>query len=257
MPTRNDHPAVLPGVRRFCSLALTSTLAACSGLCLALPLLLSPPSLQAACRNPEQLQPYLQRDLAALNRLLRTSASPSLERLQISYLTVLTAFASGDRDAAEDALELGIKSFKASKSKSAEIYALGSLLYGQQLRLKPYLGVFHGGKPQEYIESAKQLAPEVLVVFAEASFYQHTPRNFGGSLSRAIQHHQRGLNELSDGSAISCWLRPLMQQQLAQAYQAGGDQAAAEELLEQARQEYPDNRWLAAKSASVSPAGSR
>lgn len=198
------------------------------------------------CQNPDTSRLYLERDLDGLTLLSKSQSKKSpLEQLQLAYLIVLTALAEENEKTAAEFLQRGLKLFKTNTMKSVGSYAIGSLLYGQQLRMKPYLGIFIGRKPRDLLDQALKLdAADALVTYAQASFFHHTPSSFGGSLDSAATHYQAALQQLDQKPSAACWLKPSSQAQLIRAYQSMGKTADAEALLVAGRKDYPNNRWL-------------
>ncbi len=172
------------------------------------------------------------------------------------YLSYWSAFAQyhlyfragQDKKQAEAALEKGIALLDDLPNKTAEHYALLSLLQGLDLEFASFLTVaFKAATVKENAEKAVAMAPNNLRAhYARGINDYYTPKQYGGG-KVAIAHFTKAiaLPEKPDSNPYAPdWGKADAYWYLAQAYKAGGDLEQARRYATEGLSKYPQHANL-------------
>lgn len=185
---------------------------------------------------------------AALDELRAKSPNPYL-----SYWGALTQYhlyfrVTQDKAAAEEALQTGIELLDDLPTKTAEHYALLSLLQGLNLEFASFLTIpFKANTVKENAEKALTLAPNNLRAhYARGINDFYTPAQYGGG-KVAAEHFKKAiaLPEKADPNPYApSWGKADAYSYLAQTYQKAGQPELARKYAAEGLAKYPHHGQL-------------
>lgn len=213
-----------------------------------------------ACADTAVQQAFRAEDRAALAAAAadaEDSQRGAVLRGLATYYALQLAFDAGDASKLQGLLKDTLRMLEQrwARHAEAEVASLYALLLGQQIRLQPWSGMWHGPKADRALGVALRAAPQhPRLLLAQSVAQLYAPAAFGGDPAAALAGLQRASAALAAGHPDPfCWGRDDTDLALAAALrrqqQGAQAQALLEALLARAPEHRPARRALAALQA--------
>jgi len=195
----------------------------------------------ALCESNQTLvNAYIQKDLPSLTKEIQAQNLSNNQYAEIAYLSTIVALALNQKGTAKKFLADGIE--KIEKENNGRAFALKSLLLGQRIRMKPYLGIFLGSTLEKHLHKAEDLLGSgALLNYTMGAYYHHTPKKFGGNTDNARHHYEEAF--LNESASSDCWVIAISGVQLISVYLELELFTNAKLLREKYNKRFPSNRW--------------
>ncbi len=198
------------------------------------------------CKLDTMSSLYIDKNDLGLSDLYERKELKEGEQIELEYLLSVTTLENGKKRQAKKLLKASLNHFP--EDKSGKDSAIESLLLGVKLRMSPYLGIIYGGKLEKALARAVELNPnELIVEFAQASYYHYTPESFGGNIDKAIEIYTRLVNRDKLKEAAPCWIDFASRIRLILAYESIGKLDLSGIVSTEIDRDYPGHRLQLSK----------
>jgi tetratricopeptide (TPR) repeat protein len=212
--------------------------------------------VSASCIDAAIEKAYLQENVAALDAQVSSlAAKANRSRAEIllyglaAYRVADLKLLKGDKDGASAALSSAVSVLEArlEKGRDAELGALLGMIYGMQIRISPFRGIWLGSSADHVLEDAMAAEPNNPRPHLAAGVnLLYKPGSFGGGPDKALAQLQRAIDLYSRAAVTTsdsaCWGGDDAVLSMARAKLKLGERVAAIALVETVIARSPENR---------------
>ncbi|MBV8545762.1 MAG: hypothetical protein JO093_04535 [Acidobacteria bacterium] len=213
--------------------------------------------VSASCIDAAIEKAYLQENVAALDaQIASLAAKTNRSRAEIllyglaAYRAADLKLLKGDKEGASAALSAAasVLESRLEKGRDAELGALLGMIYGMQIRISPFRGIWLGSSADKVLEDAMAAEPNNPRPHLAAGVnLLYKPGTFGGGPEKALAQLQRAIDLYSRTAATTaadgaCWGSDDAVLAMARAKVKLGERVAAIALVETVLARSPGNR---------------
>ena len=215
-------------------------------------------AVQAACIDADVEKLYTQENVALLDRQVASLVAKTNRSRNDVLLLGLAAYRDADlkllkndKDGASNALSSAADVLKErlEKGADAELETLLGLIYGMQIRMSPWRGIWLGSAADKALEHALTADPNNPRPHLAAGInLLYKPSGVGGGADKAVSQLQKAVDlypaaiAKSSAADTACWGTDDATLALARARMKNGDRVAAISLVEGVLARSPENR---------------